>query len=136
MRNAHLLAYPKAAVLAAITLALAAALSASAPASAKARSMQLHGAYPINVNVSFNTQVPLPDLREETITASHKAGRKFIYRMGRDECAVLVATIAKTCRLTNLNISTRVQNNNNRGPVKLQINGNATFSISLKDDGR
>jgi len=130
MSNPRLHTLSKAAILAALTLA------AALPASAKARSMQLHGDQPVNVNVSFNTQVPLTDLREDTITASHKAGRQFIYRMGRDECAVLMATIAKTCRLTNINLSTRVQNNNNRSPVNLQISGNVSFSISLKDDGR
>jgi hypothetical protein len=115
--------------------ALAAAalwLTAVLPASATVRSMPLHGAQVVNVSVGFNTQVPLADLSEETLAATQKAGREFIYRMARDECAVLEAIIAETCRLTNLNISTQLQRHNPQNPVMLYINGNATFAIGLK----
>lgn len=101
------------------------------PALASARSVQLQGVEVVNVSVGFNTQVPLPDLREDTLAESQKAGRKFVYRMARDECAVLRATIAETCRLANLNVNTQVQSPN-QGPVLLYINGNANFAISLK----
>jgi len=102
------------------------------PALASARSVQLQGVEVVNVSVGFNTQVPLPDLREDTLAESQKAGRKFVYRMARDECAVLTATIAETCRLANLSVNIQVQQPN-QGPILLYINGNANFAISLKD---
>ena len=77
--------------------------------------------------------MPLADLSEETLALSQKAGREFIYRLGRDECAVLKAIIAKTCRLTSLNISTQMQYHGNANSPILYINGNASFTISLKD---
>ena len=90
------------------------------------------GAQPVNVNVGFSTQVPLPDLDEATLAAAQKAGREYVYRLGRGECVLLKAIIAKTCRLTGLNINTQIQQHNNQ-PPRLHINGNATFTISLKD---
>jgi hypothetical protein len=114
---------------------LAGLILAPGPAPARASIVALpHGAHPVNVNVSFNTQVPLVDLSEETVTAAQRSGRKYVYRMGRDECAILKTVIARTCRLTNLNINTQVQQHNPAQPPRLHISGNATFTISLKED--
>ncbi len=99
---------------------------------AVARSASFQGGQFVNVNVGFNTQVPLPDLGEPTLLRSQQSGRNFIYRMAAKECAVLKETIAKTCRLTNLNISAQIRDQNNRGPVKLHLNGNAQYAITLK----
>lgn len=119
---------PALAVLVATTLSLITVL----PASATSLAMPLHGAQV--VNVSFSTQVPLADLSEETLIASQKSGRSFIYRLARDEYAVLKTIIAETCRLTSLNVSTQIQRHNQRNPVMLHINGNANFSVGLKTD--
>jgi hypothetical protein len=130
MRNRHLATVPTLAILASVSLSLMTAW----PASSGARSMAFQAAEVVSVNVSFNTQVPLADLSDETLATSQKAGRKFVYRLARDECAVLKAIIAKTCRLANLNISTQIQNYQNQSPIVLHVNGNANFVISLKDD--
>ena len=119
---------PALAVLVAATLSLITVL----PASATSLVMPLHGAQVVTVNVSFSTQVPLADFSEETLAASQKSGRSFIYRLARDECAVLKTIIAETCRLTSLNVSTQIQHHNNQNPVMLYINGNANFSVGLK----
>ncbi len=119
---------PARAILAATTLSLITVL----PASATSLAMPLHGAQVVTVNVSFSTQVPLADLSDETLAASQKSGRSFIYRLARDECAVLKSIIAETCRLTSLNVSTQIQRYNQRNPVMLNINGNANFSVGLK----
>ena len=121
---------PALAVLAATTLSLITVL----PASATSLAMPLHGAQVVTVNVSFSTQVPLADFSEETLAASQKSGRSFIYRLARDECAVLKSIIAETCQLTSLNVSTQIQRHNQQNPVMLYINGNAIFSVGLKTD--
>ncbi len=105
-----------------------------APAEASIMAPFPVGAQPVNVNIGFNTQVPLPDLDEATLAAAQRAGREYVYRLGRDECTLLKETIAKTCRLTNLNINTQIQQHNPGQPPRLHINGNATFTISLKDE--
>ena len=89
---------------------------------------------PVNVNVGFNTQLPLADLGQETLASAQKAGREYVYRLGSGECALLLATIAETCRLTNLNVNTQVQQQHRHNVIQpmLNINGNATFAITLK----
>ncbi len=118
-------------------LALIAGLAlAPAAASAEASILALtHGGQPVNVSVAFNTQMPLPDLSEATLAAAQKAGREYLYRLGRGECALLKAAIAKTCRLTSLSINTQIQQQHrNAAQPLLHINGNASFTIGLKDD--
>jgi hypothetical protein len=92
--------------------------------------MPLYGDQPVNVNVGFSTFLPLPDLSDQTLASTQTTGRSVIYRLARDECAVLKATIAKTCRLTNINVSTRIEDHDSRRPLKLHLNGNAQFAIS------
>ncbi len=94
MRGFRFLALPALALLAGLSLG-----PAAGPAKASILALP-HGTQPVNVSVGFNTQVPLPDLREETLAAAQKAGREYLYRLGREECALLKAVIAKTCRLT------------------------------------
>jgi len=107
---------------------------ALAPAAAEASILApFDRGQPVNVNVGFNTQVPLPDLSEETLAAAQKAGREYLYRLGGEECALLLATIAKACRLTNLNINTQIQQHNDPAQPLLYVNGNASFVIGLKD---
>ena len=117
-------------------LALIAGL-ALAPAAAPAETSVLApfpGGQPVSVSVAFNIQVPLPDLSEATLAAAQKAGREYLYRLGREECALLKAVIAKTCRLTNLSVNTQIQQRHNTAQPLLHINGNASFTIGLKDD--
>ncbi len=128
MRGFRFLALPALALLAGLSLG-----PAAAPAQASILALP-HGGQPVNVSVGFNTQVPLPDLREETLAAAQKAGREYLYRLGREECALLKAVIAKTCRLTNLNVNTQIQQHYNVAQPQLQINGTATFIISLQDE--
>ncbi len=129
MRDLRFFALPVMALLAGLMLA-----PGAAPAEASIMTPFLGGAQPVNVSVGFSTQVPLPDLSEATLAAAQRAGREYVYRLGREECALLKAIIAKTCRLTNLNINTQIQQHNNAQPPRLHINGNATFTISLKDE--
>ncbi len=132
MRGFRIFARPRALA----ALALIAGLTL-APAAAPAETSILaltHGGQPVNVSVGFNTQVPLPDLSEETLGAAQKAGREYLYRLARGECALLEAVIAKTCRLTNLNINTQIQQHHNAAQPLLHINGNASFTISLQDE--
>ncbi len=130
MRDLRIFALPAMALLAGLALA-----PGAAPAEATIMALNL-GTQPVNVSVGFNTQVPLADFSEETLAAAQRAGREYVYRLGRDECALLKAIIAKTCRLTNLNINSQVQQQrHNAAQPMLHINGNATFTISLKNDG-
>lgn len=117
------------AALATTSLSLATVL----PASGIARAMPLQAGQFVNVSVGFNSQVPLPDLSEQTLVNEQQTGRKFMYKMASKECAILKETIAKTCRLTNLNVSAQIREQYNQTPTALYLNGNAQFVITLKE---
>jgi len=90
---------------------------------------------PVTVNVGFNAEVPLPDPNDAKLAATQKAGREYIYRLAQNECAQLLATIATTCQMTSLHVSTdlRQQNYYAIAPL-LYIYSNADFTITLKDE--
>ena len=104
------------------------------PAPAAAQPAGFPPARVVNVSVNFSSQVPLPDLSEAAIEEAQRGGRIALYRLARDECAVMTSVIAEACQLTNMNISTQIQNYHNQNPVTLYVNGNANFTISLKED--
>ncbi len=83
MRAMRFIALPALALLAGLALG-----PAAAPAKASIMAPFPEGSQPVNVSVGFNTRVPLPDLSEETLAAAQKAGREYLYRLGREECAL------------------------------------------------
>jgi hypothetical protein len=92
----------------------------------------LIGAQPVNVNVSFNIQMPMDNLDEAAIVKAQKQGRALIYRLARNECEVLLEEIAETCRLTGLSASTQIPQVHHMNPLYINLSGNAQFAISLK----
>ena len=103
--------------------------------SATARLVSPYHGNVVNVSISFNSQSPLTETSEKAIVAIQKLGRKMIYRMAREECETLQSTIAETCTLTSLNVSSQLRQQHNR-PNSLYINGSAQFSITLKAEER
>ncbi len=93
----------------------------------------IHSEQPVNINISFGAEVPLPALSEDTLAAARKAGREYAYRLGREECALLMATIAKTCRLVDISTSADLAQRYYTNSPRLYFNGNASFIIDLKD---
>lgn len=87
----------------------------------------------VNVNISFNTQTPITDFSEQTVSALQNAARSMFYRSTLKECAALKEIIATTCTLKSLNMSSRLNQQHN-GTTSLYINGSAQFSITLKNE--
>ena len=112
-----------------LTIAAVALLGAIPVSTADASRLATHvpGSDVINVNVSINLEVPVSDRALKTISREQTEGRKILYRLATSECKVLTATIAETCRLTNLNVSTQLRNKQS-----MYVNGNAQFAITLK----
>ena len=113
------------------TAAVAAAISLIAVPFATAEASRMAANIPgsdvINVNVSINLEIPVSDRSLQTVAREQKDGRKVLYRLATSECEVLTATIADTCRLTNLNVSTQLRNKQS-----MYVSGNAQFAITLK----
>lgn len=120
---------------AAATALLLIASAASTPAASSKIARHMPGQNAVNVNVSVNMEIPLADDDTETIAAAQVDGRKILYHLATTECPILLDTIADTCRLTNLNVSTQIRRQNAANPIRLHVSGNAQFSISLKPEG-
>ena len=105
---------------------------ASTSSHSEARSIAAPASSVINVNVSFDMQMPLADNEANTLSDAQTRGRKMIYRQAVAECPVLLETIAATCSLTRLNVSTRINRRNNNQEQFLHLNGNAQFAITLQ----
>ena len=130
MKSRHHHRLPRLAALALFGLALA--LAGAWGGAARASVMSVSGGAEVSVSVGFSTQMPLTDMTDQTLAATQKRGRIFIYRMAREECALLKATIAESCRLTGLNVNARLTNRSNNTPATLYLNGNARYLITLK----
>ena len=129
MTRRHLSKITAGAVLIAASLA-----PAASPARDLAQRNALSGVQPVNVNVSFNIQMPMDSLDETSIVEAQMRGRALIYRLARDECKVLLEEIAETCRLTGLSASTQIPQAHQMNPLYVNLGGNAQFAISLKAD--
>ncbi|MGB5215748.1 MAG: hypothetical protein WBN88_19150 [Anderseniella sp.] len=105
---------------------------ASTSSHSEARSIAAPASSVINVNVSFDMQMPLANNEANTLSDAQTRGRKMIYRQAVAECPVLLETIAATCSLTRLNVSTRINRRNNNQEQFLHLNGNAQFAITLQ----
>ena len=103
-----------------------------ASASASEIVMRSPNRSPVNVNVSFNAQIPMVDTSEEAMAQAQAQMRRSFYRMARQECDQLLAEIAETCSLIHLNVNTSIQNYNNQQPPMMNANSNAGYAITLK----
>lgn len=110
-----------------------AALTVIPAATAPAQMVRLDPDRVVQVSVSFNNVVPLADLSEQSLVGTQKRARELVYRLAREECGVLQATIAATCHLNNINVSAQVRDHRNHQPLSLYVNGNYRFTITLKD---
>lgn len=128
--------YRKATAVFAMTALMTTALGlTSVSPRGEARSLAAPASAIVNVNVSFDMQIPLAGDEVKALSDAQTSGRKMIYRQAVAECPVLLETIAATCSLTRLNVSTRVNHRNNHQQQFLHLNGNAQFAITLRETG-
>jgi len=86
----------------------------------------------VNVSVSFNSHLPITLTDDDALTGLQTAARKRIYGMAARECTFLLESIAASCRLSGINVSTQIQHRNGNNPPMLYVNGSAQFAITLK----
>ena len=112
--------------------ALALALTA-APAFAESNTMALSATGPVSVNVSYNLQLPAgpgPDTTE-LLSSVERNARKSMYTLAAKECEDLLATIASSCQITAINVSTQINRYPGQMPT-LYISSNVSMQIALK----
>ena len=86
----------------------------------------------VNVSVSFNSHLPITRTDDDALAELQTAARKRVYGMAARECIFLMESIAASCRLTGINVSTQIQHPNGNNPPMLYLNGSAQFAITLK----
>ena len=91
----------------------------------------------VQVSVNFNTSRPASELRdpgdsEQSPSSPATAARRSLYFLVTKECDVLLATIASSCQLANISVSSREYSNPpHQGPM-VDATVSATLAIELK----
>ncbi len=87
----------------------------------------------VRVQSSLNFFVPAPAGDSEDAQKSREKARRMIYETAARECDLLKETLAKDCRLENIN--SNISTNRQYGPAPQEgftINGSMSFQITLK----
>jgi hypothetical protein len=106
-----------------VVLAAALAAASAVPALAAGQTVQ--------VSASFNSQIMVLDDDETKILAQEKVLKRAMYERAARECDDMKATIALTCSITGINVSTSV-NRNYGQPPSIYVNSNVSLQVTLK----
>lgn len=85
----------------------------------------------IDVAVTFSFQLPIKGEDGEALAALSEDGRRMAYAMSGRECASLLKTIASTCRLERVNVTSNQQSRGSGGDG-LHVTANAAYRIEPK----
>ena len=103
------------------TTALLAALASPAYAAGPA----------IWMNTSYSLQMPADADTDTRITEQEKTLKRSMYERAARECEDLKATIAQTCQLTSINVSTQI-NRNPGTPTQIYVSTNVQMQVTIK----
>src|SRR5262245_44831588 len=65
----------------------------------------------ISVNTSFNLQMPAAGSTDTAVTDQERSLKRSLYERAARECDDLKASIALTCQITGINVSTQISRN-------------------------
>ena len=98
-------------------------LTAAAPAEAQKQSIQ--------VSASFSAQVIATTDNDAMMAQQERTLKRSMYERAARECDDLRATIALTCTIGNMNVSTQI-NRSYGQPPSLYVNSSVSMQITLK----
>lgn len=84
-----------------------------------------------SLNTSISLNLPLTARDAAGRRAEEDAYRMDLYARSVKECALLLESIAKTCVITSINVSTQV-NSNPGQPDYLYVSSNISMQVELK----
>jgi hypothetical protein len=91
----------------------------------------------IRINSNFNISEPVANIADKVALSEMQAAtRQAIYEIAGRECKLLLETIARECRLEQLNINSNFQSQNFRGDLSnpmLNTSANSVFRIVPKE---
>ena len=85
----------------------------------------------IQVSASFNAQVMAATDNDALLAQQERTLKRSMYERAARECDDLHATIAMTCTITNMNVSTQITRNYGQPPT-LYVNSSVSMQITLK----
>jgi hypothetical protein len=106
-------------------------LSIATTAAAQDNMTALGMADAIQVNSSFNAQILVANETEPQIQEQERKLKQSMYERATGECDLLRASIARTCRMTGISVSTQF-NRSPGSPATFYINANINMEITLK----
>ena len=113
-----------------IFIALAGLLTATT-AAAEENMTAFSAGEAIQVNSSFNAQIFVANEAEPQIQEQERSLKQSMYQRATGECELLRASIARTCRMTSISVSTQF-NRSPGNPATFYINANISMEITLK----
>jgi hypothetical protein len=85
----------------------------------------------VAVNTSYNISAPMTAKTPEEAVTEEQSYRKQMYALSAKECADMLDTIAKTCTVTNITVSTQV-NRSPGTPDSMYASGSVTMQVEMK----
>jgi hypothetical protein len=85
----------------------------------------------IQVNSSFNAQIFVANETEPQIQDQERGLKQSMYERAVGECELLRASIARSCRMTSISVSTQF-NRSPGNPATFYINANVSMEVTLK----
>jgi len=85
----------------------------------------------IQINSSFNTQIFVANETEPQIQDEERRLKQSMYERAIGECELLRASIALSCRMTGISVSTQI-NSSPGNPTTLYVNANVSMEVTLK----
>lgn len=107
------------------------AIAGSASAADRAAAPLREPADQLSVSVSYALNLPLNEGALLVDAANNRAYKRSLYQKAASECEDFIATIARSCAITNIGVST--QENRFAGqPATLYVSINVTMQITPK----
>ena len=85
----------------------------------------------IQVSASFSAQVLATSENEALLATQERTLKRSMYERSARECEDLRATIAISCTIANMNVSTQINRSYGQPPT-LYVNSSVTMQVTLK----
>jgi hypothetical protein len=86
---------------------------------------------PVTASVNYTLNLPLDAADQAAEAEVERSHRRAMYAKAAKECEDLLATIAATCQITNISMSTQLNRYPGQAPT-IYVNASVTMQIALK----
>ncbi|MBC8038690.1 MAG: hypothetical protein H7X89_15900 [Rhizobiales bacterium] len=91
----------------------------------------LAGGQTVQANASFSAQIVATTDNDAEITQQEKNLKRAMYERAARECTDIMASVATSCSITGINVSTQINRNYGQPPT-IYVNSSVTMQVTLK----